>query len=64
MTRDVTDLIAGDHTVPLIPAATAAAYGGKPLDLHVIGREHNLTFRADGQCAPEGRASDCVGNPV
>jgi TolB-like protein/tetratricopeptide (TPR) repeat protein/DNA-binding winged helix-turn-helix (wHTH) protein len=48
MTRDVTDLIAGDHTVPLIPAATAAAYGGKPLDLHVIGREHNVHFALMG----------------
>ncbi len=29
ITRDVMDLIAEDTTVPVVPAATAAAFGGK-----------------------------------
>ena len=48
ITRDVMDLIAEDHAVPVIPAATAAAYRGKTLDLRVIGRDHNVHFALTG----------------
>jgi DNA-binding winged helix-turn-helix (wHTH) protein/TolB-like protein len=53
VTRDVTDKIAGDNiagdnTVPLVPAAAAAAYRGKPLDLRGIGRDHDVHFALTG----------------
>ena len=56
ITRDVTDRIAGDQAVPLVPAATAAAYRGKVLDLRVIGRDHNVHFALTGNARrQEGR---------
>jgi TolB-like protein len=48
ITRDVTDSIAGDTTVPVVPAATAAAFSGKAIDLHAIGREHDVHFALTG----------------
>ena len=48
VTRDVTDKIAGDNAVPLVPAAAAAAYRGKPLDLREIGRDHDVHFALTG----------------
>jgi adenylate cyclase len=48
ITRRVTDALSGDSTVPLVPAATAATYRGKPIDLHAIGREHDVHFALTG----------------
>ena len=48
ITRDVTDQISEEHAVPLVPAATAAAYRGKMLDLRAIGRDHNVHFALTG----------------
>jgi DNA-binding winged helix-turn-helix (wHTH) protein/TolB-like protein len=48
VTRDVTDKIAGHNTVPLVPAAAAAAYRGKTLDLRGIGRDHDVHFALTG----------------
>ena len=48
VSRDVTDKIAEDNTVPLVPAAAAAAYRGKPLDLRGIGRDHDVHFALTG----------------
>ena len=48
ITRDVTDLIAQDSTIPLVPAGTASAYRGKTLDLHAIGRDHDVHFALTG----------------
>jgi class 3 adenylate cyclase/TolB-like protein/Flp pilus assembly protein TadD len=48
ITRDVHDRIAEDTTKPLIPAAAASAYRGKTLDLHAIGREHDVHFALTG----------------
>jgi DNA-binding winged helix-turn-helix (wHTH) protein/TolB-like protein/Tfp pilus assembly protein PilF len=48
VTRDVTDQIAGDNTVPLVPPATAAEYRGKTLDLRGIGRDHDVHFALTG----------------
>ena len=48
VTRDVVDLIAEDNAVPVIPTATVAAYRGKPIDLRVIGRDHNVHFALTG----------------
>jgi adenylate cyclase len=48
ITHDVHDRIAEDTTKPLIPAATASAYRGKTLDLHAIGREHDVHFALTG----------------
>jgi len=48
ITRDVHDRIADDTTKPLIPAAAASAYRGKTLDLHAIGREHDVHFALTG----------------
>jgi adenylate cyclase len=48
MTRDVIDRIAEDTTKPLVPAGTAAAYRGKPLDLGAIGRSLNVHFALAG----------------
>jgi class 3 adenylate cyclase/TolB-like protein/Tfp pilus assembly protein PilF len=48
ITRDVTDRIAGDPTVPLVPAATAAGYRGRTPDLRAIGREHDVHFALTG----------------
>ena len=48
ITRDVTDRIAEDRTVPLVPAATAAAYRGRALDLRAIGRDHDVHFALTG----------------
>jgi adenylate cyclase len=47
ITRDVTDLIAR-NTYPLVPAATAAAYRGKTLDLRVIRRDNDVHFALTG----------------
>jgi adenylate cyclase len=48
ITRDVQDHIAEDSTVPLIPVGTASAYRGKTLDLHAIGRDHDVHFALTG----------------
>jgi TolB-like protein/Flp pilus assembly protein TadD len=48
ITRDVHDRIAGDTAKPLIPAGTASAYRGKSLDLHAIGRDHDVHFALTG----------------
>jgi DNA-binding winged helix-turn-helix (wHTH) protein/TolB-like protein/tetratricopeptide (TPR) repeat protein len=54
ITRDVMDQIGEDHSVPLVPAATAAAYRGKTLDLRAIGRDHNVHFALTGNARREG----------
>ncbi len=48
VTRDVQDRIAEDSTMPLIPPVTASAYRGKALDLHAIGRDHDVHFALTG----------------
>jgi TolB-like protein len=48
ITRDVHDRIAEDSAKPLTPAGTAAAYRGKTLDLHGIGRDHDVHFALTG----------------
>ena len=50
VSRDVTDKIAEQEgsTVPLVPAAAAAVYRGKPLDLRGIGRDHDVHFALTG----------------
>jgi class 3 adenylate cyclase/TolB-like protein len=48
MTRDVTDRIAENHEISLVPAATAAAYRGKTVDLRALGRDHNVHFALTG----------------
>jgi adenylate cyclase len=48
ITRDVHDHIAGDTSKPLVPAGTASTYRGKPLDLHAIGRDHDVHFALTG----------------
>ena len=48
VTRDVQDRIAEDNTIPLIPPGTASAYRGKALDLHAIGRDHDVHFALTG----------------
>jgi TolB-like protein len=53
MTRDVMDLIAEDNTIPLVPAATAARYQGKSIDLRTIGRDHDLHFALTGKVRRE-----------
>jgi TolB-like protein len=47
LTREVTDRIA-DLGIPIVPAATAAAYRGKALDLQTIGRDHKAHFVLTG----------------
>ena len=47
ITRDVMDRFA-QFQVPLIPAATSAVYRGKTVDLHKVGREHNVHFALTG----------------
>ncbi len=44
MTRDVTDGISADSTIPVVPPVTAAGYHVQALDLHEIGRNHNVHF--------------------
>ena len=48
ITRDVTDQLAKNPYTPLIPAATAAIYRGKTIDLHKIGRDHKVHFALTG----------------
>jgi adenylate cyclase len=48
ITRDVTDRIADNHDAPLVPAATAAVYRGKTVDLRTLGHDHNLHFALTG----------------
>jgi TolB-like protein len=47
-TRDVTSQIAQDSAIPVVPAATAAAFRGKTTDLHAIRREYNVHFAIEG----------------
>jgi adenylate cyclase len=47
ITRDVMDRFA-QFQVPLIPAATSAVYRGNTVDLHKVGREHNVHFALTG----------------
>jgi class 3 adenylate cyclase/TolB-like protein/tetratricopeptide (TPR) repeat protein len=58
ITRDVRTLIARSSGGAMVPAAIAAAYRGKTLDLRAIGREYNVHFalmgdvrRQDGRLA-------------
>jgi adenylate cyclase len=48
ITRDVHDRIVADSTKPLIPVGTASAYPGKTIDLHAIGRDHDVHFALTG----------------
>jgi len=48
ITRDVTNSVSGDRTVPVVPEQTAIAYRGKPLDLHAIQQAHNVHFAITG----------------
>jgi adenylate cyclase len=48
ITRDVTDRIAEDPIVPLVPTTTTAVYGGRAPDLRAIGRDHDLHFVLTG----------------
>jgi TolB-like protein/Flp pilus assembly protein TadD len=48
ITRDVMGRLARDRYAPLIPAATAAIYRGKTVDLRKIGRDHNVNFALIG----------------
>jgi adenylate cyclase len=47
ITRDVMDRFA-QFQLPLIPPATSAIYRGKTVDLHKVGREHNVHFALTG----------------
>jgi DNA-binding winged helix-turn-helix (wHTH) protein/TolB-like protein len=47
ITRDLTDLIAR-AAVRVIPAATAARYRGKTVNLQTLGRDHNVHFAITG----------------
>lgn len=53
ITRDVTDQLAQNPYTPLIPAATAAIYRGKTVDLHKIGRDHKVHFALTGNARRE-----------
>jgi TolB-like protein/tetratricopeptide (TPR) repeat protein len=53
LTRDLTDQIATDSTVPLVPAPAAAAYRGKPLDLRALRRNHDVHFAIAGSARRE-----------
>ncbi len=48
MTRDVTDGISTEPGRPTVPATTAAAYRGRSVDLHEIGRNLNVHFAVVG----------------
>ncbi len=48
ITRDLTDRFARSPGVPVIPAATAAVYRGKTVDLQTLGRDHNVHFALTG----------------
>ena len=48
ITRDVTNSVSRDPTVPLVPEQTAIGYRGKPLDLHAIQQAHNVHFAITG----------------
>jgi TolB-like protein/tetratricopeptide (TPR) repeat protein len=70
LTRDVTNLLALDDTAPVVPAATAAAFRGKPLDLRAIAREHNVHFailgdarRQDGRLIATATLFDIIEVP-
>lgn len=47
LTRDLTDRIALGN-LPVVPAVTASAYRGKPVDLRAIGRQYNVHFAVVG----------------
>jgi TolB-like protein len=44
ITRDVTDRLSRSQGTPVIPAATAASYRGKPVNLQTLGLDHNVHF--------------------
>jgi TolB-like protein len=48
ITRDVHDRIATETAIPLVPVVTAAAYRGRTLDLHAIGRDQDVRFALTG----------------
>jgi len=48
LTREVTDRIASDTGVPIVPSVTAVAYRGKTLSLPTIARDHNVHFVLTG----------------
>ena len=64
ITRDVQDRIAEDSAMPLVPSGNRFRVPGQDARPARDRPRTQRTFRADGQCAPAGRASDCVGNPV
>jgi TolB-like protein len=47
ITRDVTDRFARDG-IPVIPAATAASYRGKTVNLRTLRLDHNVHFVLTG----------------
>jgi TolB-like protein len=48
ITRDVTDRFARNAVSPVIPAATAASYRGKTVNLKTVGRDHDVHFALTG----------------
>jgi len=48
VTRDLTDALSQNTDTPVVPAATAAAYRGKVLDLGAVGRDHQVQFALTG----------------
>jgi class 3 adenylate cyclase/TolB-like protein/tetratricopeptide (TPR) repeat protein len=48
ITRDVTDRVAREAVWPVIPAAAAANYRGKTVNLQTVGRDHNVHFALTG----------------
>jgi len=48
ITRELTDRFARNPGVPVIPAATAASYRGKTVNLQTLGRDHNVHFALTG----------------
>jgi class 3 adenylate cyclase/TolB-like protein len=56
ITRDVMNRLAQDNYGTLIPAATAAIYSGKAVDLRKVGRDHDVHFALTGNVRrQEGR---------
>jgi TolB-like protein len=53
MTRDVTDSIANDRTIPIVPVQAAAAYRGKVIDLRAIRQTHDVHFAISGSVRRE-----------
>ncbi len=54
ITRDLTDRIATDTTIPVVSATTAAVYRGKATDLRAIGRDYEVHFALTGSAQRQG----------